>query len=116
MKITPAMAEAGINALAKGKRSKLSDEAFAASIYSAMDNVRRSEEARARPHSAPAAVYEHQSWPAWWYGPDGESKLFQKAEDVPDGWTDSVQVHVLARDADVLSGKLDRKLKRKVTA
>lgn len=114
MKITPAMAEAGINALAKGKRSKLSDEAFAASIYSAMDNVRRSEEARARPHSAKPVEYVHQSWPAWFYGPDGEAKLFQKAEDVPEGWTDSVQVHALERDAEVLSGKLDRKFKRKV--
>lgn len=26
-------------------------------------------------------------WPAWRFGPDGESQLFEKAEDVPEGWT-----------------------------
>lgn len=26
-------------------------------------------------------------WPAWWFNLDGESQLFEKAEDVPEGWT-----------------------------
>lgn len=26
-------------------------------------------------------------WPAWWHSPDGESQLFETAEDVPEGWT-----------------------------
>ncbi len=26
-------------------------------------------------------------WPAWRYSPDGESKLFETAEEVPEGWT-----------------------------
>lgn len=26
-------------------------------------------------------------WPAWWYSPDGESQLFETAEDVPTDWT-----------------------------
>lgn len=26
-------------------------------------------------------------WPAWWYSPDGESQLFEKAEDIPTDWT-----------------------------
>lgn len=28
------------------------------------------------------------SWPAWYYGPNGESQMFEKAEDVPKGWQD----------------------------
>lgn len=34
-------------------------------------------------------VYTYQAWPAWFYGPDGESAVFDRAEDVPDGWTDN---------------------------
>lgn len=26
-------------------------------------------------------------WPAWRYGPDGESQMFNGPEEVPDGWT-----------------------------
>lgn len=26
-------------------------------------------------------------WPSWRYGPGGQSAIFQKAEDVPEGWT-----------------------------
>lgn len=25
-------------------------------------------------------------WPSWYYGPDGEAKIFQREEDVPQGW------------------------------
>lgn len=27
------------------------------------------------------------AWPAWRYGPDGQSEIFDKEEDVPEGWT-----------------------------
>ncbi len=30
--------------------------------------------------------YEHQDWPAWMYGPEGQKRVFDRAEDVPDGW------------------------------
>ncbi len=26
-------------------------------------------------------------WPAWFYGPNEQSSIFDKAEDVPEGWT-----------------------------
>lgn len=26
-------------------------------------------------------------WPGWMYSPDGESAIFECAEDVPEGWT-----------------------------
>lgn len=29
------------------------------------------------------------SFPAWFYGPNGESQMFQRREDVPEGWADS---------------------------
>lgn len=28
-------------------------------------------------------------WPAWFYGPDGESRVFDRKDDVPPGWADS---------------------------
>ena len=28
-------------------------------------------------------------WPAWRYGPNSESDIFEKPEDVPQGWADS---------------------------
>lgn len=28
-------------------------------------------------------------WPAWFYGPDGERKVFQGPDEVPEGWQDS---------------------------
>lgn len=31
-------------------------------------------------------------WPAWRYGPDGQSAQFEKPEDVPDGWTNKPQL------------------------
>jgi hypothetical protein len=32
--------------------------------------------------------YEHQAFPAWFYGPNGEAEIFQAEEDVPAGWVD----------------------------
>jgi hypothetical protein len=31
------------------------------------------------------------SWPAWFYGPNGEAEVFERKDDVPAGWTDSPQ-------------------------
>lgn len=28
-------------------------------------------------------------WPAWWYGPDGQSAIFNGPEEVPVDWVDS---------------------------
>ena len=28
-------------------------------------------------------------WPAWYFGPGGARNIFERAEDVPDGWRDS---------------------------
>lgn len=81
-RITVGMVEAGINALANAR--KLSDHAVVTAIYSAMDAKRRSEEHVAR--NDPPAPYVHQAFPSWRYGPAGESRLFDKAEDVPEGW------------------------------
>jgi len=30
----------------------------------------------------------NKNWPAWRYGPDGKSGIFDREEDVPTGWTD----------------------------
>lgn len=27
-------------------------------------------------------------WPRWFFGPAGASKIFESAEDVPEGWVD----------------------------
>jgi hypothetical protein len=32
--------------------------------------------------------YVFQAWPAYRYGPNGQSAIFQSAEEVPDGWQD----------------------------
>lgn len=32
--------------------------------------------------------YEFQAWPAWFYGPEGQSRVFNNPEEVPDGWVD----------------------------
>ncbi len=31
---------------------------------------------------------ENRPWPAWRYGPDGVAQVFEKEEDVPEGWFD----------------------------
>jgi hypothetical protein len=30
---------------------------------------------------------EKQAWPAWYSGPNGETRIFQSADEVPAGWT-----------------------------
>lgn len=108
MKISPAMVEAGAAKWVEVKN--LSPEALVAAVYSAMEGEREREEHKTKlgANLAPQP-YVYQAWPAWRYGPNGESKVFQCAEDVPEGWTDSVQVHALERDADVLDGTLPKR-------
>lgn len=36
-------------------------------------------------------------WPAWRYGPGGESKIFEKASEVPAGWQDHPTKHAAAK-------------------
>lgn len=33
-------------------------------------------------------TYEHQSFPAWFYGPNGEAEIFESQAQVPAGWLD----------------------------
>lgn len=40
------------------------------------------------PQAPQDGPYEYQSWPAWFYGPEGKKAVFNSAEDVPDGWVD----------------------------
>ncbi len=34
------------------------------------------------------APYVHKAWPAWFYGPEGQSQVFTSPLDVPKGWHD----------------------------
>ena len=114
-KVTPGMIEAGVNGMARARRQLIGDGGVVAQIFSAMELIQRQEEARQRldDRAAGPAPYVHQNWPAWRYGPGGESKIFQKPEDVPEGWTESVVVHVLPRDVDAPPHPMDEiKLKR----
>lgn len=33
--------------------------------------------------------HEPIKFPGWRYGPDGQAEIFERAEDVPPGWTDN---------------------------
>lgn len=37
---------------------------------------------------AEEAVTTKKSWPAWRYGPNGQSQIFDNEDDVPPGWED----------------------------
>lgn len=87
MKITPAMVEAGVAAMARNKPKNPNDESMVNLIYSAMDHARRAELARA---AEGPQTYHHQDWPAWRYSPEGEGKVFNAAHEVPEGWTETV--------------------------
>lgn len=102
MKVTPGMVEAGVAAMARAKRGRPTDEALVAAIFSAMRSMEVTESKQA---SAPEKTYTHQSYPAWRFGPDGESQIFERAEDVPEGWSaepQSQEVYALQRDAHTL--------------
>ena len=42
---------------------------------------------------------ESKSWPSWYYGPDGQSGVFQSAAEVPQGWKDSPKAFDAPPDA-----------------
>lgn len=35
----------------------------------------------------------HHAFPAWWYGPNGETQIFDREDDVPKGWHDHPSKH-----------------------
>jgi len=35
---------------------------------------------------------KNRDWPAWRYGPNGESAIFESAEEVPNGWYSTPQL------------------------
>jgi hypothetical protein len=56
------------------------------------------------------------SFPAWFYGPDGQAAIFHSAESIPEGWTDApgkAPAHPLDRDRNgAKGGSLPRSRKR----
>lgn len=90
MKITTGMVEAGVSALARNR--KLSDPSVVAAVFSAMMARKGADDARASGQAQP--VREKTYWPSFRYGPDGQGKVFQRPEDVPEGWTDSPKTAV----------------------
>ena len=85
VKVSLAMVEAGVNALANSRR--LSDEMIVGNIFRDMMKAHEREEAEKR--HEPAPPYVHQSWPSYRFGPNGSSKLCHSADDVPEGWLES---------------------------
>lgn len=43
---------------------------------------------RANAELAALQARPHQEWPGWYYGPDGQSQIFQSEDEVPEGWED----------------------------
>lgn len=85
MKITPAMIEAGVAAMARAKRGRtVQDPELVTLVYTAMENRKAVESREPKPTAKP---YEHQDWPAWFHGPTGGSRIFNSAVEVPEGWT-----------------------------
>lgn len=85
MKITPAMIESGVSAMARAKRGRtVQDAELVSLIYIAMENRAAVESREPKPTPKP---YEHQEWPAWFHGPTGGSRIFAAPALVPEGWT-----------------------------
>ncbi len=87
IKITPAMIESGVAAMARIKKQHPVDSSVVATVFSAMYHAYEGEQKRMAGVNT-SAPYQHQSWPAWRYGPDGVGKTFDRPEDVPEGWTE----------------------------
>lgn len=45
-------------------------------------------------------------WPAWFYGPEGQSAIFETQSEVPDGWTDNPADHAEQDDTDTGDGSV----------
>jgi len=82
-RVTSGMVEAGIAALARARKLLVQDEGVVAAVYSAMEERRQRE---AKLTTEMPAPYQHQAWPAWIEGPNGDRRVFNSAEEVPDGW------------------------------
>lgn len=85
MKITPTMVSAGVDAIARAHRAKPQDSGLVTIVFDAMWHAYEKEQKRLQGLDKPKP-YEHQDWPKWVKGPEGESRIFDKAEDVPEGW------------------------------
>lgn len=92
IKVSMAMVEAGVNALANSRRH--SDEMVVANVFKDMMKAYVREEAAKR--SEPAPAYVHQSFPSWRYGPGDAALLCQSEAEVPEGWTDAPGKYVEA--------------------
>ena len=86
MKVSVAMIEAGVNALA-ATRINASDEKVVHAVFTDMMKAHNREEADKRREPAPA--YRHREWPSWRFGPGDEALLCQNEGEVPAGWADS---------------------------
>lgn len=86
MKITPAMLEAGVAAMARIKKQKPQDAAVVNTVFSAMYSAMETEKKRLAGLETPKP-YEHQDWPAWVYGPDGQSVICASEAEMPEGWS-----------------------------
>jgi len=93
--VTVTMTEAGVNAYERIHRTRQSPEAIVAAVYNAMDAVRRRESIKA---PSAATAYQHNAWPSFRYGPNGERAVFQRPEDVPEGWQDSPNFVAAAKE------------------
>jgi hypothetical protein len=106
--ISVSMTEAGVAALERVNRTRQSPQAVAAAVFNAMEGARRREAAKT---TTKPEAYVHQGWPAFRYGPEGERQIFQRPEDVPDGWQDSPDFVTAAKEigaetvADLPSGR-----------
>ena len=94
MKISPSMIEAGVGALARIKKQHPVDESIVAAVFSAMHSMMEAEQKRMAGVVVTKA-YVHQDWPAWRYSPEGDGEVFDKPEDVPEGWTDTMPAHLV---------------------
>lgn len=93
--VTTAMTEAGVNAYERIQRTRQSPQAIVAAVFNAMDAVRRREAIKQPGAPVP---YVHQDWPSFRYGPNGERQVFQRPEDVPEGWQDSPNFVAAAKE------------------
>lgn len=87
MKITPVMVTAGVDAISRAKKAKPQDAGLVTIVFSAMWSAYEKEQKRLAGLEKPKP-YEHQDWPRWMYDSHGTGRIFDKAEDVPEGWLD----------------------------
>lgn len=88
-KISTAMVEAGVNAMARIQRTKQGDAAIVATIYNAMEAVHQNETRAAAGRREPVKPYVHQDWPQWFCRGE-ERRIFNSQEEVEEGWTPAV--------------------------